>query len=248
MKTENYFNINYLFGKENVWEAIDSVVAANGKGYIVVADGVVANTVHRVPEYRETVAGSLFAICDSSWIPVWIKKIHGVEREQYCGSAIFKDIVSRRKYRMFFMGTDQKTLDGLRSELAKLNPDVEGMTFYELPFLNVEEFDYEGIARMVDNDGAQIIWVALGAPKQCYFMQRLQPHLKSGVMIGVGAAFKFFSGTAEKRAPEWMIKSHLEFLYRILQDPKKQLRRCWGIVRKLPGMVREEKGKAKVAR
>ena len=40
-------------------------------------------------------------------------------------------------------------------------------------------------------------------------------------MIAVGAAFKFYSGIDEKRAPEWMVKHHMEFIYRIYQDPKK---------------------------
>ena len=243
---ERYFNIDYLFGRDAVLSAIDDIVSDFGKGYIVVADGVVANNVHRVPEYRKVVDNSLFAICDSSWIPVYIDKLYGIHREQYCGSDIFYDIVSSRKYRMFFMGTDVETLNGLKSELTKVNPDVSGMSFYELPFMSVDQFDYDAIADMIANDGAQIIWVALGAPKQCYFMQKLEPYLKSGVMIGVGAAFKFFSGKSEKRAPSWMIRCHLEFLYRIFQDPQKQLKRCWMIVRTLPEMIKEEKLRAKM--
>ena len=148
---------------------------------------------------------------------------------------------------MFFMGTSQGTLDGLKREMSQVNPDLQGMTFYELPFLSVEEFDYEGIARMVEEDGADIIWVALGAPKQCYFMQRLLPYLKHGVMLGVGAAFKFYSGTAEKRAPLWMRQMHLEFVYRIMQDPKKQMRRCGWIICTLPSMISEEKSKKRMA-
>lgn len=237
MKT--YFNINYEFNKAEVHRAID--VAQ--KGYICVADGVVMNTANRDPEYLKVVNGSLFSICDSSWVPVYLKKIYGISYEQYCGSEIFKDIVSSRKHRMIFMGTSQKTLDGLRLELMKMNPDVEGMQFVELPFLNVEEFDYPAIAKMIDDDGAKVVWVALGAPKQERFMNLLLPHLKQGVMIGVGAAFKFYSGTEEKRCPEWMQKHHLEFVYRIMQDPKKQLKRCFWIVWTLPGLYISEVGR-----
>ena len=87
---------------------------------------------------------------------------------------------------------------------------------------------------MIEEDGAKIIWVALGAPKQEKFMNKLLPYLKSGVMIAVGAAFKFYSGTDEKRCPKWIQKHHLEFVYRICQDPKKQLKRCFWIVATLP--------------
>lgn len=99
------------------------------------------------------------------------------------------------------MGTSQAILDGLKANLEKENPDVAQMQFVELPFRKVEEFDYPEIARMVEADGADIIWVALGAPKQEIFMSRLKPYLHQGVMIAVGAAFKFFSGTEVSRAP-----------------------------------------------
>ncbi|MBR3075284.1 MAG: WecB/TagA/CpsF family glycosyltransferase [Bacteroidales bacterium] len=234
-----YFNINYEFDKQKVHEA----VATAKKGYICVSDGVVLSTANRDDSYREVVNGSLFSICDSSWVPVYLKSIYGVKYEQYCGSDIFRDIVYERKHRMFFLGTDQKTLDALRGKLSEVNPDIAGMTFMELPFRQVEDFDYPEIARKVNEDGARVIWVALGAPKQERFMNRLLPYLDSGVMIGVGAVFNFFSGLSESRCPKWMQKAHLEFIYRIFQNPKKQLQRCRLILSTLPKLYVEEKRK-----
>lgn len=237
---ENYFNIRYEFDKEQVWNRIDEQVLSNESAYICVADGVVVDNVQRDSKYRNTVNGSMFAICDSGWVPVYLRWIYGIDRKQYCGPMIFKDLVAQGKHRMIFMGTNQKTLDSLQKELAKMNPDVMGMTFYELPFKTVDEFDYPAIAKMIEEDNADIVWVALGAPKQDFFMSLLKPHLKRGVMIGVGAAFNFYSGMGEKRAPEWVTRMHLEFIYRIMQSPKKQLKRCWGIVTSLPVMLYQE--------
>lgn len=239
-----YFNINYEFDKATVLNSIDEAE----KGYICVADGVVMNTANRNPEYLEVVNGGMFAICDSSWVPLYLKSIYGVRYEQYSGSDIFKDIVSSRKHRMMFLGTNKTVLDGLRKELEKMNPDVSAMQFVELPFRAVEDFDYPEIAKMVNEDGAHIIWVALGAPKQEKFMNRLLPYLDHGVMIGVGAAFKFFSGTEESRCPSWMQKMHLEFLYRIIQDPKKQLKRCFWILWTLPGLYLGEVKRKRAAK
>lgn len=242
MKT--YFNINYEFDKREVHRAIETAQ----KGYICVADGVVMNMANREPEYLKVVNGSLFSICDSSWVPVYLKSIYGVKYEQYCGAEIFKDIVSSRKYRMIFLGTHQKILDGLQREVMKMNPDVASMKFVELPFRKAEEFDYPEIAQMIEEDGAKIIWVALGAPKQERFMSLLLPHLKQGVMLGVGAVFKFYSGLEESRCPEWIQKHHLEFVYRIMQEPKKQLTRCYWIVRTLPGLYLGERKRARIER
>lgn len=237
---EKYFGIRYEFDKKQVWKQIDRQIASGKSGYVCVADGVVVDHVQRNPDYRKTVNGSMFAICDSGWIPLYLRWIYGIRRSQYCGPMIFKDLVEQGKHRMIFLGTNQRTLDGLRSELSKLNPSVNGMTFHALPFLSVDDFDYPSIARMIDEDQSDIIWIALGAPKQDYFMMRLKPYLKRGVMIGVGAAFNFYSGCGERRAPSWITRMHLEFVYRIFQSPKKQLSRCWGILNTLPGMVWRE--------
>ncbi len=236
---QTYFNIRYEFDKEFVHRRIVQQISKEAD-YICVADGVILNTANRNKEYLKVVNGGMFSICDSSYVPLYLKWIYGVRFEQYCGSQIFMDIIQSRKYRMFFMGTSQAILDGLKQNLASINPDVESMSFYELPFCSVDKFDYQAIANRVNKDNADIVWVALGAPKQEIFMSKLKPHLRRGVMIAVGAAFKFHSGLEEKRAPKWMVKHHLEFVYRIFQEPKKQLRRCGLILFSLPRLLMEE--------
>lgn len=235
-----YFNINYEMDRAEVHRAIERKVKEDKADYICVADGVILNIANRKPEYLKVVNGGMFAICDSSYVPLYLRWIYGRHYEQYCGSQIFIDIIRSRKYRMIFMGTSQNTLDGLKENLKKENPEVEGMQFVELPYKAVEDFDYEGIAKEIEADGVDIIWVALGAPKQEIFMSKLKPHLKRGVMIAVGAAFKFYSGTDVKRAPQWMIKCHLEFVHRIFKEPKKQLKRCSMILLTLPQLLVEE--------
>ncbi|MCM1138932.1 MAG: WecB/TagA/CpsF family glycosyltransferase [Muribaculum sp.] len=237
---DKYFKINYEFDREQIHLAIANKINQGESGYICVADGVILNIAHRLPEYLDVVNGGMFSICDSSYVPVYIRMIHGKRYQQYCGSQIFEDIVRSRKYRMIFLGTQQNILDALRNNLTQWNPDVVDMTFHELPFCKISEFDYPAIAKMIEEDGADIVWVALGAPKQEFFMNRLKPHLHHGVMIAVGAAFKFFSGISEKRAPEWMVKRHMEFIYRLSQNPKKQMRRCGWIVATLPQMLFNE--------
>ncbi len=237
---ETYFNIRYEFDRKAVHQSVDMRLNEPGSDYICVADGVILNTANRFPEYLDVVNGGMFAICDSSYVPLYIKWIHGKQYGQYCGSEIFLDIVASRKYRMIFLGTQQHILDGLRGNLMKYNPDVADMKFVELPFRMVSQFDYPAIARMIEEDGADIVWVALGAPKQEFFMSMLKPHLSHGVMIAVGAAFKFFSGVDASRAPQWMVRNHLEFVHRLSKEPRKQFARCFHIVRTLPGLLFRE--------
>lgn len=235
-----YFAIRYEFEKMDVHKAIVERLKNNSSDYICVADGVVLNNANRKADYLAAVNGGMFSICDSSYVPLYLRWIYGKKYEQYCGCQIFEDIVRCEKYRMLFLGGSQEVLEGLKSNIQQWNPAVAGMSFVALPFQTIDEFDYAGIARMIEQDGADIIWVALGAPKQEYFMSRLKPHLSHGVMIGVGAVFKFYSGIDAKRAPEFMVKTHTEFLYRIMQEPKKQLKRCAWIIYTLPGLLIDE--------
>ena len=241
-----YFNINYEFDKPTIGREIDRQLQAEGARYICVADGNILQMVHKDVEYRKIVNASMFSICDSSWVPLYLKKIYGTVYQQYSGSQIFENLTGKKCYRQFFIGTSEKVLEGLKTELSKKDPSVGEMTFFAPPFCKVEEFDYQAIAEMINNDNPDIVWVALGAPKQENFMYRLQPLLHRGVMIGVGAVFNFYCGleNAPRRAPKWMVEHHLEFVYRVFSEPKKQLKRCKDILFTLPKIIKEEKRRA----
>ena len=83
-----YFNIRYEFDKKLVWNRIASQVKAEKSDYICVADGVVLNIANRKPEYLRVINGGMFSICDSGYVPLYLKWIYGVRYEQYCGAQI----------------------------------------------------------------------------------------------------------------------------------------------------------------
>lgn len=237
---KRYFKINYEFDINRIHSTIKERINQEGSDYICVADGVILNIANRNPRYLSIVNGGLFSICDSSYVPIYIKLLYGDRYQQYCGSQIFEDIIKNYDNRMIFLGSKTTILDSLKNNLAEINPSVKEMTFLELPFKNVDDFNYAEIAQIIEKDAADIIWIALGAPKQEIFMNKLKPHLNHGVMIGVGAVFKFYSGIDSRRAPKFMVKYHLEFLYRIISEPKKQLRRCAWILYTLPKLLWKE--------
>lgn len=236
---EQYFQIRYEFDRAAIRRAIDNSLAQPGAHYICVADGNILTQVHRDPAYRATVDKALFSICDSSWVPLYLKRIYDIERQQYCGADIFRDLVSSSPYRMAFLGTDEATLSDLRRTISRWTPATANMLYRALPYRQVEDFDYPAIAEELNRHRPDIIWIALGAPKQERFMEQLCPYLKHGIMIGVGAVFNFYSGRI-RRAPRWIVRLHLEFLYRLLTEPRKQLRRCSNILLTLPAAYRDE--------
>ncbi len=90
---------------------------------------------------------------------------------------------------------------------------------YSPPYRALTQQEDEQIVREINDTEPDFIWVALGAPKQEEWMYRHQFQVK-GVMLGVGAAFDFCAGTV-RRAPAWMQELCLEWLYRLMQDPKR---------------------------
>lgn len=245
---EKYFNIRYEFDEKRIHKAIDDCICKNDKGYICVADGVILSMADKDPNYAKVLSGSLFSICDSGWVPLYLKWIYGINRDQYCGSQIFKDVIKKKKYNMMFLGTSDEVLIPLKKELSKKDSRIAKMQFKELPFCTVDEFDYKSIAVEINKCAPDVIWIALGAPKQEVFMNRLLPYIDKGVMIAVGAAFNFFCGQNIKRAPDLIVKAKLEFAYRIYSEPKKQIKRCGMIIKTMPNVFRKELGRRKVVR
>jgi N-acetylglucosaminyldiphosphoundecaprenol N-acetyl-beta-D-mannosaminyltransferase len=118
------------------------------------------------------------------------------------------------------------------------------MKFLSLPFGEVEVFDYYRIAQWINDDNPDIIWISLGAPKQEQFMNRLKPFLKKGVMFGIGAAFKFHSGINKyKRAPRWIIRLRMEWFFRILQEPRRMIKRYGHVAISWPRLIWKERNK-----
>ena len=114
----------------------------------------------------------------------------------------------------------------------------------QVPFCKVEEFDYIGIADKINVKEYDIIWVSLGNPKQEIFIRNIQPYLNKGVMFGIGAALNFWVG--DLALPKFHI-GPLRFIWltRIFQDPKRQIKMNWEVIKNLPGIYLEEKKKAK---
>lgn len=217
---ERYFGIDVVFDRDEVDSIIETHIRERKPGYVVSLSMGNAVISYNDEQHREIVNGSIVTFSDSSWFPVMVNKLYHTNYKNYCSADMFEDIVKSRKYRQFFLGNTQYVLDGLRNELSKWDPAIKDMGFQELPFRKVEDFDYEGIAKVLNEYKADIIWVSLGAPKQEQFMARLLPFLEQGVMFGWGALFNFYSGLddAPKLAPEWMRKHKLIWLYRFLTD------------------------------
>jgi len=241
---ERYFGIDVVFDHKEVHDIIETHINEKKPGYVVSLSMGNAVISYNDNKHREIVNNSIVTFSDSSWFPVMVNHVYQTNYKHYCSADMFEEIVKSRKYKQFFLGNTKKVLDGLRIKLSEWDPAISEMRFEELPYRKVEEFDYEGIAKMLNEYKADIIWVSLGAPKQEQFMARLLPYLEQGVMFGWGALFNFYSGIedAPKLAPDWMRKHKLIWLYRLLTDKNSRKKdRQFKTYQTIPKMIIEEK-------
>ena len=90
---------------------------------------------------------------------------------------------------------------------------------YSPPFRALTPEEDAQVIEMINAAEADFVWIGLGAPKQEYWMAEHEGKIR-GLMVGVGAAFDYLAGNIS-RAPEWMQKHSLEWLYRLMQEPKR---------------------------
>ena len=166
-----------------------------------------------------------FNVCDAISVELINNLTKSRKIKSFPGPDLFKIISDQSEIRQFFIGGESKDL--LQSLQRNINNNnLSEDNFYCPPFLSVEKFDYLKIAKKINNLNPDIIWIGLGAPKQEVFMSNLLPHIKRGLLIGVGAAFNFYSGYKKnKRAPYLLRKMKGEWIYRLIKEPKKTIPR-----------------------
>lgn len=176
--------------------------------------------------YRAIQNGSLMALPDGKPLSMVARKrgYEGIER--VTGPDLMDkvfEISMEKKYRHFFYGSTDETLNIMEEKLREKYPGIEIVGMYSPPFRELNEKEDENIIKIINETNPDFVWIGLGAPKQERWMAQHEGAI-SGLMIGVGAGFDYFAENI-KRAPLWMQKCSLEWLYRLLQDPKRLFKR-----------------------
>ena len=152
------------------------------------------------------------------------QRTHGHrEAERVAGPDMMVEILAEsaeKGYIHYFYGSNQDTLQKLQKRLRKKYPGIKiaGACAPD-GNLDVSAQDFTYDYACINKKNPDFIWVGLGAPKQEYWMQKAAGKV-NGVMLGVGAGFDFLAGT-KKRAPYIMQKLGLEWLHRLLCEPRR---------------------------
>ena len=176
--------------------------------------------------YREVQNNAVIAVPDGKPLSL-ICRIRGYKAAQrVAGPDLMPEILrmsEKEGYSHFFYGSTEATLGFLEKNIRRRYPKLKIAGVYSPPFRKMTKEEDEQIVNMINETKPDFVWVGLGAPKQERWMYEHRGKINA-VMLGVGAAFDFHAGTS-KRAPKWMQEFYLEWLYRLIQDPKRLLKR-----------------------
>jgi N-acetylglucosaminyldiphosphoundecaprenol N-acetyl-beta-D-mannosaminyltransferase len=121
--------------------------------------------------------------------------------------------------RHFLLGATDETLALLRERVSALLSGVRVVGMHAPPVAAEWRPGKDVVAAIQDAD-PHVIWLALGAPKQELWMHRNAHLFRTSLLVGVGAAFDFHAGV-KRRAPYWVQRMGLEWLFRLVQEPRR---------------------------
>ena len=149
-------------------------------------------------------------------------------KERVCGPELMLRCLDEGRplgWKHFFLGGKQDVLTDLVNAMQSRFPGVDIVGWHSPPFRPLSSEEDEQLITLINQHQPDFLWVGLGAPKQEKWIAAHLANIHVPVQVGVGAAFDFHSGHV-RRAPVWMQKSGLEWLYRMLQDRRLIKRYC----------------------
>ena len=159
---------------------------------------------------------------------VWWGRLTGhADVNRVAGSDLMMEICRRSVefgFRHFFFGGEEGVAEDLARKLGARFPGLSVVGTWTPPFRSLTVEERAQVIEAINRSGADIVWVGLGAPKQERFMADIAPELTGAVLVGVGAAYDFLSGR-KPRAPRWLQRSGLEWLFRLATEPRRLWRR-----------------------
>ncbi|RPE85238.1 N-acetylglucosaminyldiphosphoundecaprenol N-acetyl-beta-D-mannosaminyltransferase [Curtobacterium sp. PhB137] len=154
----------------------------------------------------------------------WVTRLTRQRLSQVRGPQFFQDVLDKGRasgVRHFLLGGSDELLVALRRNLEVKYPGLTIAGTHSPPFRPLTAAEVASQDKLILEADADIVWVGLGTPKQDHEVQRLAYSLPV-VACAVGAAFDFAAGT-KREAPTWMTRVGMEWLFRLLSEP----RRLW---------------------
>jgi len=194
--------------------------------YVCFANAHMLIEAYQDKEFNTILNNADVAAPDGGPLSKLMKILYGQHQDRVPGMdlmpRLLKEAAARGKS-VYFYGSTDEVLNAVTAQARKQLPELKIAGHYSPPFRKISEEEDASIVEMINASGADLVFVALGCPKQERWMAEHKGKVNA-CMLGVGQAYMTYAGL-EKRLPEWARNLSLEWTYRLWQEPKRLWKR-----------------------
>jgi N-acetylglucosaminyldiphosphoundecaprenol N-acetyl-beta-D-mannosaminyltransferase len=180
-------------------------------------------TAQRDPEIRDIINRAGLATEDGMPLVWWCRRAGFAQAGRACGPDLLDAMCAlavQRGHRHYFYGGSRRAVEQLASRLSRRYPGLLVAGHRSPPFRPLSPEEDAADVAAINKARPDFVWVGLGMPKQEKWMASHVGRIHAAALIGIGAAFDFHAGT-KPRAPVWMQRSGLEWLFRLMNEPRR---------------------------
>ncbi len=209
-------------------DAIEALVDGGAGGAVFTPNVDHVVTVEDIPEFQEAYAAASLSLVDGTPL-LWASRLLGAPLpEKISGSDIVEPLVeraARRRWSVYLLGGQSGAAERAAAELERrFGVAIAGIDCPRIDLGAAGEAEGCAAAARVRAARPELLLVGLGAPKQELWIHRHREEIRPTVALGCGASIDFLAGM-QRRAPRWMSRCGLEWLYRLLHEPRRLWRR-----------------------
>lgn len=203
---------------DNFYGAISEILSKKKKAFVVTANPEIIMNGRNNNEVFNILYKKAIVIPDGIGVAKAVGFLKGKEVARNTGVDLVEFLLeesNRMNYKILIYGSKQNVLESLKEKCDKIYPNIEFEGMYN-GYENSEQY----VLKQIEKSKADIYLIALGSPRQELFINSFFEYIEYGVCVGVGGSFDVLSGHI-KRAPGFFINHNLEWLYRVLTQPKR---------------------------
>lgn len=227
MKKRYIFGLGISIGTfDNIQSEIITLAKNNKSASVFLSNVHMLIEAKLDPDFEKIFNAADIVTSDGMPICFALRMLQGIKQERVAGMDLFPSLIAKAEEEglsVFFLGSTDDVIAKIVSLCAVRHPTLNISGFYSPPFRELTKREHSALIDGINNSDTQILFVALGCPKQENFIWSLKDKVSS-VMLGVGGAFPVLAGTVT-RAPMWAQRSGLEWLYRFSKEPRRLFKR-----------------------
>ncbi|NCU17689.1 WecB/TagA/CpsF family glycosyltransferase [Pallidibacillus pasinlerensis] len=211
-------NVNFSnYRIDEFLDIFETRIEKEEKTFVVTANPEIVEYANKDEQYYQTLQKADFITADGIGVVIASKVLKTPLKERVAGFDLMSELLhmaEKKNKKVYLLGAKESTIEKAYKNIKDKHPELN-IVGYHHGYIDIED---EELVQSIVRLEPDMIFVALGFPKQEYWIEKHMDKFQKGLFMGVGGSFDVWAGEV-KRAPEVWIKLNLEWLYRLLKQP-----------------------------